>query len=121
MRHVEEYNIGRIVVHSREAMRTLDGFPTVVGVRTCENLAAYRIEHRLSYLLEGQGAVGSAGFNNLILDRLEGDTIVLKYNYLPGLKSVPPAKIEPVSPISGMPPLIRIVAPPRTLRLYLGR
>ena len=120
MRYVDLYNIGWIVAHSKEAIRTLERFPAVVAVRKCENLSMYRVEHRLSYFLEGRGAVAAAGFNNLILDGLEGDTIVLKYNYLPGLKSTPPAKIEPASLSSGMPPLIRIVAPPRSLRLYLG-
>jgi len=78
-------------------------------------------EHPLSYFFEGRGVVVAVGFNNLVLDGLEGDAIVLKYNYLRGLKSTPQTKIEPAAPVSGVPPLIRILAPPRTLRLYLGR
>jgi hypothetical protein len=89
--------------------------------KSCENLIAYQVKRPLSYFREGRGVVAVSEFNDLVLDRLEGGRIVLKYNYVPGLKSLPAADIGPVSSMDGMPPLIRIIAPPRKLRLYLER
>ena len=119
MTYMDLYNIGWIVAHSSEAKSTLRAFSKVVEMKGCEAWTAYRVNRPLSFFLEGRGVVATSQFNNLVLNGLEGDRVILKYNYLPGLKSRPTVKIEPVSPMNGMPPFIRIVAPPRTLRLYL--
>jgi hypothetical protein len=120
MSYMNLYNVGWIVAYSTEAKRALDKFPKVVEVRKCEHLTAYRVEQPLSYFLEGRGVVAVSEFNNVVLDEVEGDAIVLKYNFADGLRSTPAADIKPVTPMEGMPPFIRIVRPPRTLRLYLG-
>jgi hypothetical protein len=121
MTYMRLYNVGWIVAYSRETKRTLAKFSKVVEVRTCAELTAYRVEQPLTYFLEGRGVVAVSEFNNVVLDEVEGDAIVLKYNYANGLRSTPAVAIEPVTPLGGMPPFIRITGPPRTLRLYLGR
>jgi len=119
MQYIDLYNIGWIAAYSSEAKVTLGSFSKVAEMKNCEDVTVYRVKRPLDYFLEGRGAVVASGYNDLVLDGLEGSSIVLKYNYVAGLKSEPAANIVPVSAMERMPPLIRIVAPPRTLRLYL--
>jgi hypothetical protein len=120
MSYLDLYNIGWIVVRDPRTKRVFDGLrPGVIEVGTCDNVTMYRAERAASYFLEGRGVVAAGDFNNLVLDGLEGNTIVLKYTYLPHLTSTPRARIEPIAALDDLPPFIRIVDPPRTLRLYL--
>ena len=121
MEYMRLYNIGWIVAYSSEAKQKLATFHEVAEVRQCEGLTAYRVEQPLTYFLEGRGVVVVSEFNNIVLDEVEGDSIVLKYNYVHGLRSMPPASIEPATLMDGMPPFVRIIGPSRKLRLYLGR
>ncbi len=122
MKYLDLYNIGWIVARNRRTKRILDSLrPRVIEVGTCDNVTMYRTERPKSYFLEGRGVVAVDGFNNLILDGLEGNLIVLKYTFMRHLTSTPRAKIEPFAPLNDMPAFIRIVNPPRTLRLYLER
>ena len=120
MTYLDLYNVGWIVARDDRTKRVLDRLrPRVIEVGTCDNVTMYRAERPLSYFLEGRGVVARGEFNNLVLDGLEGNTIVLKYTFMDHLKSTPRARIEPIAPLDDMPPFIRIVDPPRTLRLYL--
>jgi hypothetical protein len=121
MEYLELYNVGWIVAHRAETKRALEQFPHVAEVGQCENVTAYRVERPLSYVLQGRGVVAVDEFNNLVLDGLEGDSIILSYNYVQGLESTPAVEIEPISLMNGLPPFIRLVAPPHTVRLHLGR
>jgi len=120
MKYMEFYNVGWVLAYTAETKDTLKGFAKLAEAKSCENVTTYRVERPLSYFLEGRGVVTVSEFNNVVLDRLEGDRVLLKYNYVDGLKSIPAANIEPVAPMDGMPPFIRIIEPPSTLRLYLG-
>src|SRR5215510_10219244 len=86
MTYMDLYNIGWIAAHSAEAKGTLRKLAKVVEMKRCETVTVYRVDRPLSYFLEGRGVVAASQFNNLVLDGLEGHRIVLKYNYLPGLK-----------------------------------
>jgi len=120
MKYMEFYNVGWIIAYSVETKGTLKGFANLAEAKSCENFTAYRVERPLSYFLEGRGVVTVSEFNNVVLDGLGGDRVVLKYNYVDGLKSIPAANIESVVPMNGLPPFVRIIAPPPSLRLYLG-
>ena len=113
------YNIGAIVVHSDSAKRYFDVMP---GVRLDAEhgvLRAYVVDTPHSYFLSGGGRVLERGHNHLLLTDVVGPRVVLKYHYVPGMTSDPPARIDGVYLQDDPKPFVRIENPPQTLRLYL--
>lgn len=119
--YLELYNIGWILVHSDSARNYLAGVPDVLLVSTTGPLAFYRVQMNHTFFLQGSGAVTARAMNRLEISNLEGDTIALKYHYVPGIRSDPPARIDGIRMLDDPEPFIRITQPPAhtTLRLYL--
>jgi hypothetical protein len=57
--------------------------------------------------------------NNLVLDNVAGSEIVLKFHYVPGIKSDPPTTILPIQVTDDPNPFIRILNPPKQIRLFM--
>ena len=117
--YLDLYNIGWILAHSAEAKHYLDHMPGVVSVAAYEELKAYRCERPLSYFLQGNGHVADQGTNRLALSGLDGGNVVIKFHYIPGIKSDPPATLLPVPEMDDPNPFIKIVNPPRQIRLFM--
>lgn len=117
--YAELYNVGWILVFSDASKRYFDQMPGVRAIDGFKKLKAYALEAPLTYFLEGQGKVQHRDFNQLLLTDLQGETIILKYHYLRGIKSDPSVQIEPVFLMDDPDPFIKIVNPPITLMLFL--
>lgn len=117
--YLDIYNVGWILVHSTAAKRYLDNMPGVVPVTGYRELKAYRYEHPLTYFLLGSGQVVEQRTNNLVLDNVAGSEIVLKFHYVPGIKSDPPTTILPIQVMDDPNAFIRILNPPKQIRLFL--
>jgi hypothetical protein len=117
--YLDLYNVGWILVHSPVAKHYLDNIPGVVPVASYGELKAYRYEHPLTYFLVGSGQVVEQRTNSVVLDNVAGSEIVLKFHRVPGLKSDPPATILPVKLMDDPNPFIRILNPPKQLRLFM--
>jgi hypothetical protein len=117
--YLDVYNVGWILAHSTTAKRYLDNMPGVVPIAGYRELKAYRYDHPLSYFLVGSGKVIEQRTNNLVLDNIIGSEIVVKFHYLPGMKSDPPATILPIQVMDDPNPFIRILNPPKQIRLFM--
>lgn len=119
LEYLELYNIGWILVHSEIAKYYLSNIPDVTLISENDQLSFYRIEHKLSFFIEGTGTISSRTANQLSLSDLKGDVLVLKYHYVPGMRSDPPVAIDGIKMLNDPQPFIRITRPPRTLRIYV--
>jgi len=118
--YMNAYNIGWIVAYHPDTKMALHRFEHIVKERECDDVDLFRVDQPLSYFLEGHGIISQVEPNNIQLRDLDSHTIVLKYHYVDGLRSVPPAAILPAATVPGLPPFIRIVAPAARLQLFLG-
>lgn len=113
------YNISAIIAHSHRSKSYLDSVP---GIEVAENhgqFRAYKIAQPLTYFLKGRGTVEARGHNYLILNELRGPLVLLKYHYIPGMRSDPPALLQGVTLMDDPNQFVQIVNPPQRLRLYM--
>lgn len=113
------YNIGWMVLHHAESKTHLGTMPGAELAGEFGGLEFYRLRRDPSYFVEGEGQVVARGHNRLELGNLRGDSVVLKYHYLPGIASSPRATIEPIHLGDDPTPFIRLINPPRELMLHL--
>ena len=118
-KYMDLYNIGWIIVYSNISKHYLDKMPDAMPVGEYKHLKVYKFERPLSYFIEGSGEVLARGHNKLVLTNLSGDAIVLKYHFVPGLKSKPAATIIPIKIMDDPTPFIKILKPPKKILLYL--
>jgi hypothetical protein len=118
-RYLDLYNVGWFLVHSSSAKHYLDNMPGVVPLSSYGVLKAYRCERSLSYFLAGSGRVTEQHTNNLVLSELSGSDVVIKFHYVRGIKSDPPATILPIQMMDDPNPFIRILNPPKEIRLHM--
>ena len=114
------YNIGWIVVHSRE---TIEYLGAVAGVRPVEKigqLQAYKVDQDLTYFLEGSGTIDAASSNWIVvtIDKPGNDGVTLKYHYVPGLRASDGSELRPVFLMDDPRPFINIK--PRSTVFELG-
>jgi len=114
------YNIGWIVVHSRETMQYLDTAAGVRPVGKIGQLQAYKVDQDLTYFLEGSGTIDATSANRIVvtIDKPGNDGVTLKYHYVPGLKANDGSEIRPVFMMDDPRPFIKIK--PRSPIFQLG-
>jgi hypothetical protein len=118
-RYLNLYNIGSIIVFSEESKRFLDRQPGIIRRETFGPIQTYQVDGPPSFFLAGSGTLVARSFNRLEFARLSGSEIILKYHYVPGLQSDPPADIKPVSVPGDPVPFIGILNPQPHLVLTL--
>jgi hypothetical protein len=111
------YNVGWVLVHSDHIKHYLAGFSDIVPIAARTPLVLYRVDTPHSFFLQGTGRVVARSINRIDLDDLDGETIVLKYHFVPGLQAWPPAAIDGVLMPGDPQPFIRIKHPAKALRL----
>jgi len=116
--YLELYNIGWVLAHSDALKRYLAGAPNVSQVSTKARLSLYRVGINHSFFAQGTGTVVARAVNRIDLAGLQGDVVVLKYHYVPGLRAEPYAKVDGVRLLDDPEPFVRITHPPASLRLY---
>src|SRR5262249_2009230 len=115
--YFELYNIGWIVAQSEVSKRYFDSMPGVVPLDTFREVTAYKVNRRLSFFISGAGRVVERRHNRVIFADLVGSEIILKYHFLPGLKSEPPTTLVPVYYAGDPTPFLKIIDPPSRLAL----
>lgn len=105
-------NVGWAVVHSPELVQALRRYGKAEQVGELGPLKLFRINQPLSYVQSGHARVTSRSFNRVEFADAQGDQLVLRYLWVPGMVTVPPAKVEPTIVAPGFPPLVRVVNPP---------
>ncbi|MCM8594548.1 hypothetical protein [Accumulibacter sp.] len=109
---LERYNVGWIVAHSAPLKRLLSRIPIVEPVAQYEGIEVYRVRRSLSYVAEGAARIESREFNRVVVSDAAGERVTLRYNWVPGLATEPPAQVVPAADGSGFRPLVTVIDPP---------
>ena len=117
--YADLYNIGSVVVFSEKSKRFFDSLPFAHPAGALKQLRAYKLDGSPGYFIRGSGTVVARTHNRIQLARLSGPEVVLKYHFLRGLRSDPPARLEPIHLKGDSDPFIRILSPPPRLTLSL--
>lgn len=120
-RTLETYNVGWIIAHSSELKHFLEAMPDIKLKAVIDGVSVYEVQSPRTYVFAGQGRVSGRDFNRIELKDVSGSALTLRYNWVPGLETVPPSRIEPYTWSSEFPPLIRILDPPPNFVLRMGR
>ena len=111
------YNIGWIIAFSDSAKMHLEKMTGVTRLASDGTIVAYRLQRPHSYFFGGYGSVESRSHNRLVLNDLDGETIILKYHYMWGLQAEPPLRIEPIYLGDDPNPFIKLIDPPERVEL----
>lgn len=114
------YNTHWIIAHSDELKQLIQRIPAIKKVAEFDNLSMYELGGVKNFVESGNGRVVGREFNRVEVAGASGPALILRYNWLPGLVTVPPSTIEPYVWSAGFPPLIRIVKPPANFVLRLA-
>lgn len=109
---LERYNVGWIVAHSAPLKRLVSRIPIVEPVAQHEGIEVYRVKRSLSYVAEGAARIESRDFNRVVVSDAAGERLTLRYNWVPGLVTEPPAQVVPSTDGSGFRPLVTVIDPP---------
>lgn len=117
---LDGYNIGWMICHSDVCKATMSKLDGVVRDETFGPVVAYRRLSVPGFVAQGRAEIIDRCVNRLAVRAQGPEPIVLRYHWVPGLRSFPPAVVEPVAGIPGDRPLIRITNPPASFVLSLG-
>lgn len=114
---LELYNIGWIIVHSPVSKAYLDAHPQLSAIARHGPLTIYRVQQEPDYFLEGKGRVVGRKLDRIELDDVEGPAVTIKYHFVNGLVTDPPATLQSVYRDGDPQPFIRVLAPARRLAI----
>jgi hypothetical protein len=113
------YNIGAVVAFhplSIERLRSVPGL--ITADRRIGPIHLMKVNQPLTWFVNGDGRV-KAGLNRLSISDARGDTVVLKYHWVQGLRGRPELKIVPVQIGDDPIPFIQVIDPPAAFELQV--
>jgi hypothetical protein len=115
------YNIGAIVAFHPASLKRLASVPGLITLdRRLGPVHLMRVNQPPDWFVQGEGQI-KANLNRLEVATGGGNEVVLKYHWLDGLVSNPPATIVPVQIGDDPIPFIKVVDPPRFFTLKVVR
>jgi hypothetical protein len=119
-RYLDLYNIHWVMVYSDKSKVFFDSRPELVEpIGDVSVMRAFRVRHPSGYFMVGTGQV-SVRRHQIELRDLQGPEVVVKYHWIPGLKSAPEATIQRAMVADDPYGFIKIVNPPEQLVLWAG-
>ncbi len=116
-RYFRLYNIGAVVAFHPASLKRLRSVPGLITLdRRIGPVHLMRVNQSPDWFVHGQGQV-IAKLNRLEVSTGGANEVVLKYHWLDGLVSDPPATIVPVKIYDDPIPFIKVVDPPRSFIL----
>ena len=113
------YNVRWIIVHSPRSQAVMAKLPGVAPRVRRGQIAIFELKGENSYFLQGSGSVSARRWNRLELSDIAGQSVVLKYHYLPWLRTEPAVRIEAFAVPGDPTPFVRLVDPPSRLVLTM--
>ena len=116
-KYFQLYNIGAVVAFHPASLKKLASVPGLITLdRRIGPVHLMKVNQPPGWFVQGQGQV-IAKLNRLEVATGGGNEVVLKYHWLDGLVSNPPATIVPVKIYDDPIPFIKVVDPPRSFIL----
>ncbi|RTL18824.1 MAG: hypothetical protein EKK52_13770 [Burkholderiales bacterium] len=120
VQRLDDYNIRWMLCHREACRHAMQSVPGVSRVAELGPVTAFERTTAPGWVLEGQARVTARCHNRLELDDISGDRLVLRYHWVPGLRSVEGAVLRPVELVPGARPFVAIDHPPARLTLRRG-
>jgi hypothetical protein len=117
-RYMDVYNVGWVIVFSDKSKAYLNSHPSAIPVGEFKQLRAYKLQRNLTYFMEGDGHISAREHNKVVFSDLSGPAVLLKFHLVPGLKTEPATTLIPVQLADDPTPFVKIVDPPKKIRLY---
>ena len=116
-KYFQLYNVGAAVAFHPASLKRLASIPGLITLdRRIGPVHLMKVNQPPGWFVQGQGQV-IARLNRLEVATGGGNEVVLKYHWLDGLVSNPPATIVPVKIYDDPVPFIKVVDPPRSFIL----
>ena len=118
--HLDLYNVKWMLCHSAGCRQAMAQLPGVSLVAELGPVTAYQRAQPGNFFAQGRGRVLQRCFNAVELETERDPETILKYHWVPGLVTSPPATVERRDLMPGARPFIVLRNPPRHLTLSLG-
>ncbi len=118
-RYLDLYDIHWMLCHTSQCTQALRRIAGVDERVVIGPVTVLRRRTNSTIAIRGEARVVSRGVNDLVLRFGPGSEAIVKYHWVEGLRSDPPAQISPWDSGLDPQPFIRVRDPPATLRLYM--
>jgi hypothetical protein len=120
-RQLDAYGVRWIACHSVTCKAAMSELPGAKQVRTIGQVVVFTRHAVEGLVAKGGSAVVSQRCGNRVeFERVTGQRLVLRYQWVPGLHVVPAGRVEPEVLIEGTPPFVAVIDPPVRFALKLG-
>ena len=115
------YNIGAVVAFHPASLKRLRSIPGLITLdRRIGPVHLMTVNQPSDWFVQGQGQI-TATLNRLEVSTSGAKEVILKYHWLDGLVSNPPATIIPIKIYDDPIPFIKVIDPPRSFTLKIVR
>jgi hypothetical protein len=115
------YNIGAVVAFHPASLKRLRSIPGLITLdRRIGPVHLMTVNQPSDWFVRGQGQI-TATLNRLEVSTSGAKEVILKYHWLDGLVSNPPATIIPIKIYDDPIPFIKVIDPPRSFTLKIVR
>lgn len=117
---LDAYNVRWILCHRDTCRQAMSRLPGVAKVADLGPVTAFKRAAVPGWVAEGVARVQARCHNRLELDGVQGDRVVLRYHWVPGLRSLEGGEVKPVDLVPGARPFVAIDHPPSRVTLRRG-
>lgn len=115
------YNVGWVVSHTKELSVAIEALPYARRVAEYAGIRIFALDRNLSYFASGDGYIESRGIDKIEVVASTKSDVVMRYQWVPGIATTPPSKIEPIILAEDFPPFIKISNAPNKFTIHLTR
>jgi hypothetical protein len=109
-----------IIAHSKGLKKLAE---SVTGIRKAaefDGIAIYTLDTGTDFVMHGNGRLIGRSFNRVDIGGVSGSEITLRYQWVPGMQTVPASQIEPYQWSVDFPAFVRVISPPENFSLRLS-
>ena len=117
---LDTYNVRWMLCHSASCKQAMRALPLTSEVAQLGPVSAFERASSPGYVIQGTGRVVQSCINRVEIVDASGSPLVLRYHWVPGLRSEPSGRVVPVPLLDGARPFVAIHDPPPNLVLKLG-
>jgi len=118
---LDAYNVGWILCHTKHCAQAASRVPGVTEGPVLGPVTAYTRSALPGLVVRGQAHLVDRCADRLELDAVSGPTLVLRYHWIPGLRSLTGGRVEPIELVPGARPFVAVHDPPTKLVLSTAR
>jgi hypothetical protein len=121
-RYFDGYNVKWIVCWRKESKEFFNKFPGYISkLSDIDRFTIYEVKRKTSFFIKGSGTIHS-DYNCLELTDIvpKDREIIISYHWMQFLKTIPPLRLEKAQEMDDPVGFIRIIDPPKSLKIING-